>query len=130
MFKKRQYRTFFSPKRTQKNILIHLNKLNIPYEKSIIIKKRLLNISFKSVVHGNWGSWINSSDCSVSCGGGSRTRTRYCNDPSPDVYGLDCIGSNTSQIICNTDVCPSKIKETIYIQLITTCYFRLTCSVI
>ncbi|VDH93558.1 CUB and sushi domain-containing protein, partial [Mytilus galloprovincialis] len=58
------------------------------------------------IVHGNWGTWINSSDCSVSCGGGSRTRTRYCNDPSPDVYGLNCVGSNTSQSICNTDVCP------------------------
>ncbi|XP_052093571.1 uncharacterized protein LOC127729739 [Mytilus californianus] len=58
------------------------------------------------IVHGNWGSWINSSDCSVSCGGGSRKRTRYCNDPSPDANGIDCAGSNTSQSICNTHDCP------------------------
>ncbi|CAG2243422.1 unnamed protein product [Mytilus edulis] len=59
--------------------------------------------------------WINHLIAQFLAVDGSHTRTRYCNDPSPDVYGLDCIGSNTSQIICNTDVCPSKIKDRLFI---------------
>lgn len=48
------------------------------------------------------GGWSDFSSCSVSCGGG--TRTRSCTNPSPTNGGAECTGS-TSQS-CNTQACP------------------------
>lgn len=60
-------------------------------------------------VNGNWGAWLKLSGCSASCNGGIKARVRYCNDPSPDPYGLDCIGKNVSEDVCNTQECPGKV---------------------
>lgn len=59
-------------------------------------------------VHGNWGSWLDWSECSQSCNGGTQSRARYCDDPAPDLYGLECTGTNMSSQTCNTDICPGK----------------------
>ena len=46
--------------------------------------------------------WSNWSDCSVSCGGGYKTKTRNC--PIPDVSGqTSCPFSNS--IACSTESC-------------------------
>ncbi|XP_052092487.1 sushi, von Willebrand factor type A, EGF and pentraxin domain-containing protein 1-like [Mytilus californianus] len=58
------------------------------------------------IVNGNWGSWLSWSECSASCEGGTQTRERYCNNPTPDRYGLACVGSSTSNQSCNIDPCP------------------------
>lgn len=58
------------------------------------------------IVNGNWGSWLSWSECSASCEGGTQTRERYCNNPTPDRYGLACVGSSTSDKSCNIDPCP------------------------
>jgi len=52
----------------------------------------------KTPVNGGWSPW---GRCSVSCGGGSRTRT--CTDPTPANGGDDCVGS--SRQACNTQDC-------------------------
>lgn len=49
-------------------------------------------------VDGDWTDW---SECSVSCGGGTQTRT--CTDPAPSCGGADCVGSDTQN--CNTQPC-------------------------
>jgi len=49
-------------------------------------------------VNGGWSPW---GSCSVSCGGGSQTRT--CTNPSPENGGDDCVGS--SRQACNTNGC-------------------------
>lgn len=56
-------------------------------------------------VHGKWSSWTEFGECSTTCGGGTRSRTRLCNNPAP-VNGLDCPGSNTDFIPCATQNCP------------------------
>jgi len=59
-------------------------------------------------VDGQWGVFGSWSSCSVTCGGGVRTRERACDSPPPSGGGADCVGISTSQEECNTDVCPGE----------------------
>lgn len=73
-------------------------------------------------VNGNWGDWTEWTDCSQTCGGGIKSRTRLCNKPLPKNGGSDC--TTSSEIIatttneegvsieeenknCNDDTCPT-----------------------
>ncbi|XP_034531212.1 hemicentin-1 [Notolabrus celidotus] len=57
-------------------------------------------------VDGNWGSWQPWGDCSASCGGGERSRTRLCNSPSPSNSGRTCPGDSSQLSRCNPQACP------------------------
>ncbi|XP_023559876.1 hemicentin-1 [Octodon degus] len=57
-------------------------------------------------VDGRWSPWGSWSACSVSCGGGTRQRTRDCSDPVPQYGGSKCEGSDIQSDFCNTDPCP------------------------
>ncbi|XP_023810079.1 hemicentin-1 isoform X2 [Oryzias latipes] len=57
-------------------------------------------------VHGKWSSWMNWGPCSVSCGGGTRQRTRLCASPAPQHGGRSCEGNGVHMDFCNTDPCP------------------------
>ncbi|XP_062607291.1 uncharacterized protein LOC134269086, partial [Saccostrea cucullata] len=60
------------------------------------------------VVNGGWSAWSDFSECSVTCNGGIKTRSRACNNPIPDPEGLDCNSSlSTESLLCNTKECPS-----------------------
>ncbi len=50
-------------------------------------------------VNGGWSSW---STCSLTCGGGTQTRT--CTNPLPANVGAVCSGPSTQT--CNTQACP------------------------
>ena len=56
-------------------------------------------------VNGGWSGWSGWSSCSVSCGGGTQTRTRTCNNPTPVCGGVSCAGSSTESQSCNTHSC-------------------------
>ncbi|XP_061173454.1 sushi, von Willebrand factor type A, EGF and pentraxin domain-containing protein 1-like [Saccostrea echinata] len=59
-------------------------------------------------VNGGWSTWGSYSECSVSCGGGQKSRTRLCNSPTPDPDGIPCNSSeSTETTLCNTVICPS-----------------------
>lgn len=66
-----------------------------------------LLITDKSSVDGglsNWGQW---TDCSRTCNGGLRRRTRTCSRPVPVLDGLDCESPRTEYEVCNNDTrCP------------------------
>ena len=53
-----------------------------------------------------WDNWQDWSDCDVTCGGGTRQRTRDCINGSPGDIGCD--GEVTETEDCNTDECPGK----------------------
>lgn len=53
---------------------------------------------FLAVSASQWSSWGNWGECSVSCGSGSQTRTRFC-------QGSGCSGSNTETRPCNRAAC-------------------------
>lgn len=66
----------------------------------------------KRLVNGGWGAWTSWNSCSLTCGGGTQTRSRSCSNPAPQYGGLSCTGSTTSTQNCNTQNCPSKILNT------------------
>ncbi|KAH3791376.1 hypothetical protein DPMN_144860, partial [Dreissena polymorpha] len=57
-------------------------------------------------VDGQWGNWGYWAPCSLSCGGGSRSRQRLCNNPRPEYGGQTCTGSGNDTMACNSEPCP------------------------
>ena len=60
------------------------------------------------LVDGKWSSWVSWGACSVSCGGGTRQRTRLCASPAPLHGGRQCEGNDVHIDFCNSDPCPSE----------------------
>uniref|UniRef100_A0A673IBQ3 Hemicentin-1 n=1 Tax=Sinocyclocheilus rhinocerous TaxID=307959 RepID=A0A673IBQ3_9TELE len=57
-------------------------------------------------VDGKWSSWVSWGACSVSCGGGTRQRTRICASPAPQHGGRQCEGNDIHIDFCNSEPCP------------------------
>ncbi|XP_078318956.1 hemicentin-1-like isoform X2 [Crassostrea virginica] len=57
-------------------------------------------------INGGWSNFGSYGHCSVSCGGGSHTRSRTCNHPTPQHGGKDCVGSPNETESCNDTPCP------------------------
>ncbi|VDI61642.1 Hypothetical predicted protein [Mytilus galloprovincialis] len=62
-------------------------------------------------VNGRWSTWQQWTSCSSSCGVGFRTRTRQCNNPTPQSEGVYCYGSPSQTTKCNTVSCPVVVGE-------------------
>jgi hypothetical protein len=56
-------------------------------------------------VNGSWSPWSNWNNCTADCNGGQRTRTRLCNQPTPQCKGAPCNGSSSQSESCNTQPC-------------------------
>ena len=66
-------------------------------------------------IDGNWGSWNEWSVCSKTCGSGTQTRTRECNNAAPQFEGNNCIGEfSESRYYCNAFNCPGMSEEQQY----------------
>uniref|UniRef100_A0A8D0V8T8 Hemicentin-1 n=1 Tax=Sus scrofa TaxID=9823 RepID=A0A8D0V8T8_PIG len=63
-------------------------------------------------VHGAWSTWQPWGTCSASCGKGTQTRTRLCNNPPPSFDGSYCDGTETQMQVCNERHCPIDGKWT------------------
>ena len=64
----------------------------------------VFEVSFFIIVDCEWNDWT-IGECSKSCGGGFRTRTRYPRDEfsnGPE----DCSGPSTISESCNLRQCP------------------------
>ena len=77
---------------------------------AIDLTTQLLSHCTTSTV-GNWGSWGAWTACSESCGPGSRSRSRECNNPAPSHGGEECQGSSKESGECNTKPCQGKQKS-------------------
>lgn len=61
------------------------------------------------LVNGGWSNWNAFSECSRTCGGGVKFRSRVCNNPPPDSDGLQCDPTkSTESMACNVQDCPCK----------------------
>lgn len=56
-----------------------------------------------------WSEW---TECSLSCGGGSQSRSRSCHGPF--FGGSDCSGDESEEQTCNDVYCPSKYLLRLY----------------
>ncbi|XP_078354720.1 uncharacterized protein LOC144639299 isoform X1 [Oculina patagonica] len=63
-------------------------------------------------IDGGYTDW-SESECSVTCGGGTKTLTRTCTNPPPSNGGKDCseLGPAKKTVSCNEEECPSECKE-------------------
>ena len=57
-------------------------------------------------VDGGWSDWSNWSNCSVTCGGGTKSRTRECNNPERQFDGEYCSGDDKEINDCGQIPCP------------------------
>jgi len=57
-------------------------------------------------IPGGFTEWSQFGECTVSCGGGTKTRERACTNPSPKYGGAPCAGATTDTEKCNTQHCP------------------------
>jgi len=62
-------------------------------------------------VNGGWGRWGSYGRCSKSCGYGTRTRSRSCNNPAPANGGSSCSGSSTESQRCRDRECQGRTYE-------------------
>ncbi|CAG2209655.1 Hemicentin-1,Coadhesin,Thrombospondin-2,Thrombospondin-1,Mucin-like protein [Mytilus edulis] len=69
-------------------------------------------------IDGEWssfGSWSPWSSCNVTCGGGtkSRSKNRTCTNPEPKYGGQTCNGSTTetTAVLCNSMACPTSEEQ-------------------
>jgi len=74
------------------------------------IQKESCNIEEPCPVNGGYTEWSEFSECTVTCGGGVRERTRECTNLTPENNGKNCeeLGPAKESEICNTEACPTK----------------------
>ena len=58
-----------------------------------------------SAIDGNYTKWSEWSECSVTCGRGSQTRTRNCTEPQYGGKNCSELGQASETQECNTDAC-------------------------
>ncbi|KAL9972544.1 hypothetical protein ACROYT_G018872 [Oculina patagonica] len=58
-------------------------------------------------VDGGYTQWSEFSPCSVSCGKGTKTRTRSCTNPPPSNGGKPCAAPASENAECNLGDCKS-----------------------
>ncbi len=89
-----------------------------PVQKAVFAAVTRMNFRFDlqltpsvdvAAVDGQWSDWSEWAPCTTSCGGGFRTRYRFCDNPLPDGGGEDCVGPGMQNFSCNFVDCPSII---------------------
>lgn len=59
-------------------------------------------------IDGKWSEWSLWSECSASCGSGTKIRYRKCNNPPAIHGGAYCIGDNVESFSCYVASCAGK----------------------
>ena len=74
---------------------------------NLILRKDLS--PYPIAVDGSWSAWGDFTSCSVTCGTGSKSRTRICTSPAPERGGWVCNGERCETVSCTLAPCPGKI---------------------
>ena len=62
------------------------------------------------LVDGGWSVWGSWTSCSKTCGTGTGSRNRQCDNPAPAHGGEDCQGSDNESGDCYINSCPGRTK--------------------
>jgi len=62
-------------------------------------------------VDGGWSDFSDWSECSVTCGGGSQSRSKSCSNPAPAFGGAGCDGDDSESRDCNVGPCPWRSQD-------------------
>ncbi|XP_060581396.1 SCO-spondin-like [Ruditapes philippinarum] len=57
-------------------------------------------------VDGTWSVWSDWTECTLTCGNGTKLRNRSCDFPDGVPQGNNCLGAVSETDVCNTDLCP------------------------
>ncbi|XP_076817949.1 mucin-like protein [Clavelina lepadiformis] len=61
--------------------------------------------SLCEIANGNWGAWMEWSNCTSTCNAGIRIKRRECNNPAPTSKGQMCIGPAMQTTPCHPRDC-------------------------
>ena len=86
-------------------LIYHENRILMPY----------------LAVNCKWGSYGAWTECTVTCGGGSQTRTRTVETPAAN-GGADCVGDSSQTRHCSITAC---LTSTYNMLLLRKLYLRL-----
>ena len=64
-------------------------------------------LSLLTASSSSWLRWSSWSECTFSCGGGEKLRTRMC-DQGPE--NEECVGDARQIVECGTAPCPGKTE--------------------
>ncbi|KAL4224566.1 Adamtsl1p [Mactra antiquata] len=79
---------------------------DIDCEGELLEDKRCYNDPCTAPVDGSWSMWFTWSDCTKTCGNGTKTRMRTCTDPFPENAGKRCFGESKQKRGCSLWDCP------------------------
>ncbi|XP_047127311.1 collagen alpha-1(XII) chain [Hydra vulgaris] len=80
----------------------------------------------KYSANGYWSEWSQWTECSATCDGGVRSRSRTCNTPKK--VGAYCDGKEEENEPCNEEVCTSKCTKQIEIGILLDASTSVTLS--
>ena len=74
---------------------------------SLLYQIRMIQHCFPTFIalNGAFSLWTAWGSCSLTCGTGTQTRARSCNNPAPAHGGSNCTGSYSESQNCNTSPC-------------------------
>lgn len=64
-----------------------------------------LSLFDTAAVDGNWGPWSSFTSCSKTCGDGTNSKYRLCDNPAPSNGGAECSGDKIVVSTCNEQDC-------------------------
>lgn len=80
--------------------------------------KSLVGVQFLLDSYGNWTSWTSWSSCTVTCGGGTKSRARICEKETDD---LECVGTASQSRECNNFSCFGEFIMMIMLRFVRSC---------
>ena len=63
----------------------------------------ILDVGYQ--LQGRWNDWSDWTQCTKTCGKGTKKRTRSCGSKPKENGGFPCEGPRTQWNVCNTNVC-------------------------